>query len=48
MLLGKFVSFDYLASLRNLKKTSGGWAGVLKRNEKPNQGVWERKKVGNR
>jgi hypothetical protein len=46
------VSFDYLANLRKLKKNFfGGWAGVMKRevliNEKPNQGIWETKKVGN-
>jgi hypothetical protein len=45
------VLFDYLANLRKLKKNFfEGWAGVMKRgvfiNEKPNQGVRERKKIG--
>jgi hypothetical protein len=45
------VSFDYLANLRKLKKNFfEGWAKVMKRgvlkNEKPNPGLRERKKVG--
>jgi hypothetical protein len=45
------VSFDYLANLRKLKKKFGMGGGNEERgvliNEKPNQGVRERKKVGN-
>jgi hypothetical protein len=37
------VSFDYLRSLRKLKKKIEEWAGVM--NEKPNQGVRERKRI---
>jgi hypothetical protein len=44
------VSSDYLANLRKLEKRFAGWARVMKRggtqNEKPNQGVRERKNVG--
>jgi hypothetical protein len=42
--------FDYLANLRKLKKKCEEWAGVMQRgvliNEKSNQGVRERKRVG--
>jgi hypothetical protein len=52
MSVGYFVSFDYLANLRKLKKKFfGGWVGVMKSggiiNKKPNQrGSGEKKKLG--
>jgi hypothetical protein len=47
------VTFDYLANLRKLKKKLfEGWAGVRREgvliNERPNQGIRERKMFGRR
>jgi hypothetical protein len=50
MSLGSFVSFDYLANLRKLKKNvwmgGGNEEKGLLINEKPNQGVRKKKKLG--